>query len=91
MLWLSLGYHFQNMMDLLSRQQKSKYYQQVKDGKYTRLCKSDAALETELEKQTERIHTLAMIIDRLNQEFPHAQPTLRKVALALNSRLSGED
>lgn len=75
-----------NMTDLLSKQQKSKYYQQFKDGKYTRLVKSDAALDNELQKQVDRMQTLNAIVDRLNQEFPHAQPALRRVTLTLSTR-----
>ncbi|XP_071960201.1 coiled-coil domain-containing protein 40-like isoform X2 [Antedon mediterranea] len=80
-----------NMTEILARQQKSKYYQSNRDGKYTLLCKTESALDTEYQKQTDRVHTLATIIDRLNQEFPHAQPSLRKVTLALSSRLGVEE
>ncbi|XP_033121483.1 coiled-coil domain-containing protein 40-like [Anneissia japonica] len=80
-----------NMTDILARQQKSKYYQANKDGKYTLLCKTESALETETQKQTDRVHTLSTIIDRLNQEFPHAQPSLRKITLSLSSRVGGEE
>ena len=63
----------------MSRQQKMKYYQQVKDGKYTMLCRTPAALDLESQKQEERVQSLAAIVDRLNSEFPHAQSSLRKV------------
>ena len=76
----------QNMAELISRQQKSKYYQQVKDKKYTRLCKSATSLETEREKQVDRTQTLAAIVDRLNQQYPHAQTALYKVTTALSAR-----
>ncbi|KAK6170441.1 hypothetical protein SNE40_018834 [Patella caerulea] len=75
-----------NMTDLLSRQQKTKYYQQAKDGKYTMMCKSETGLNVEYEKQVDRLHTLNAIVDRLNQEYPHAQPALRKVTIALSTR-----
>ncbi|XP_041363110.1 coiled-coil domain-containing protein 40-like [Gigantopelta aegis] len=74
-----------NLSDLLSRQQKMKYYIQVKDGKYTMLCKTDTSLDTEYSKQIDRMQTLSTIVDRLNQEFPHAQPALRRVTMALAS------
>ncbi|CAH1795383.1 unnamed protein product, partial [Owenia fusiformis] len=75
-----------NMMDLVNRQQRAKWYQQVKEGRYTRICKSDNALDAELEKQVNRMQALSAIVDRLNQEFPHAQPTLRKVTLHLATK-----
>ena len=74
------------MSDLLIRQQKAKYYQQVKDKKYVRLCKSATSLENEREKQVDRTQTLAAIVDRLNQEYPHAQPALHNATNALNAR-----
>ena len=74
------------MQELLTRQQRAKYYQQVKDNKYTRICKSDTALDQELEKQVNRLQTLHAIVDRLNKDFPHAQPALYKATLMLESR-----
>ena len=78
------------MVELLARQQKAKYYQQVKDGKYTRLCKTNTSLETERNKQIDRAQTLQAIVDRLTQEFPHAQPALRKVAMTLSARIGAD-
>ncbi len=74
------------MQELLSRQQRNKYYQQVKDKKYSRVCKSDAALDDELDRQMNRLQTLHAIVDRLNKDFPHAQPSLTRATLMLESR-----
>jgi len=75
-----------NLTELLARQQKMKYYQQVKDGKYTMLCRTPTALEMESQKQEERVQSLTAIVDRLNSEFPHAQQALRKVTVMLASK-----
>uniref|UniRef100_A0A8W8IK10 Uncharacterized protein n=4 Tax=Magallana TaxID=2171616 RepID=A0A8W8IK10_MAGGI len=75
-----------NMSELLGKQQKAKYFQQAKDGKYTMLCKSESSLENESTKQVDRMQALSAIVDRLNQEFPHVQPALRRVNLALSTR-----
>ncbi|KAK3091997.1 hypothetical protein FSP39_024328 [Pinctada imbricata] len=75
-----------NLTELLGKQQKSKYFQQAKDGKYVMLCKSESSLENEHTKQVDRMQALSAIVDRLNQEFPHIQPALRKVTLALSTR-----
>ncbi|XP_052261678.1 coiled-coil domain-containing protein 40-like isoform X2 [Dreissena polymorpha] len=80
-----------NMTELLSRQQKMKYYQQAKDGKYTRLCKSEASLESEYQKQVDRMQALSAIVDRLNQEYPHVQPTLRRVTVNLSSKTTEDE
>lgn len=78
------------MADLLARQQRSKYYQQLKDSKYSRLCKSDANLAAEEGKQTERMQAISAIADRIIQDYPHVQPSLRKVALTFGSRILPE-
>jgi len=39
------------MADLIAMQQKTKYYQQLKDKKYKRLIKDNTQLDTEKEKQ----------------------------------------
>ncbi|XP_035694889.1 coiled-coil domain-containing protein 40-like [Branchiostoma floridae] len=75
-----------NLAELVSKQQKVKHYQALKDGKYKLLCRTETALENETQKQLDRMQTLNAIVDRLNQEYPHAQPALRRVTLTLQSR-----
>ncbi|BFZ02980.1 hypothetical protein BsWGS_06019 [Bradybaena similaris] len=87
----SLEIKQKNLSELLARQQKTKYYQQVKEGKYTMLCKTPAALELETQKQESRLQALTAIVDRLNSEFPHAQQALRKATLALAWRSGAHD
>ena len=79
--------YFQNMSDLLARQQKAKYYQQLRDGKYTRLCKTDDNLNAELSRQVDRMQAISAIADRLVQDYPHVQPSLKKVGLTYGSRI----
>lgn len=56
------------------------------------LCRSETSLENEHSKQVDRMQALSAIVDRLNQEFPHIQPALRRVTLALSARtMPGED
>lgn len=75
-----------NLSDLVLKQQRGKYYQQVKDNRYTRLCKTESALQQEHEKQVEKMQTITAIVDRLNQEYPHVQPALKKVTLSYGSK-----
>ena len=79
----------QNLTDLVSKQQRLKYYQQAKEGRYTMLCRTESATSTEHSKQEGRVQALNAIVDRLNQEFPHTQPTLRRATLSLSSRVYG--
>ncbi|XP_069123768.1 coiled-coil domain-containing protein 40-like [Argopecten irradians] len=80
-----------NMTEILEKQQKTKYFQQAKDGKYTMLCKSESSLENESTKQVDRMQALSAIVDRLNQEFPHVQPAMRRVTLALSARTESNE
>ncbi|XP_075260271.1 coiled-coil domain-containing protein 40-like [Convolutriloba macropyga] len=80
-----------NMADLLALQQKSKNFEALKNGKYVMLCKTEAGLNAETQKQTDKFHKLTSIVDRLNNEHPHLQPSLRKVTLSLGSRGLQED
>ena len=80
-----------NMADLLALQQKSKNFEALKNGKYVMLCKTEAGLNAESQKQTDKFHKLTSIVDRLNNEHPHLQPALRKVTLSLGSRGLQED
>ena len=40
-----------NLAEILAKQQRAKYFQQAKEGRYVRACKSDEALAAEHEKQ----------------------------------------
>ncbi|XP_015752851.1 PREDICTED: coiled-coil domain-containing protein 40-like [Acropora digitifera] len=75
-----------NLADIVAKQQKLKYYTLLKNGKYTPLCKTPESLANELQKQRDRLQSLMTIVDRLNQEFPQAQPALRKITLSLGYR-----
>ena len=79
-------FYRQNLADIVAKQQKLKYYTQLKSGRYTPLCKTPETLEAELQKQRARLQSLMTIVDRLNQEFPQAQPALRKITLSLGYR-----
>ncbi|XP_025098485.1 coiled-coil domain-containing protein 40-like isoform X2 [Pomacea canaliculata] len=81
-----------NLMDLLTKQQRMKYLQQVKEGRYTPICRTESAMQIEQGKQEGRLHALNAIVDRLNQEFPYAQLSLRLATWALSSRIvAGEE
>lgn len=77
---------FQNLSEIVAKQQKGKYYTKLKEGRYTSLCKTPESLEAEMQKQRDRLQSLMTIVDKLNQEFPHAQQVLRNVTLSLSQR-----
>ncbi|XP_028395247.1 coiled-coil domain-containing protein 40-like [Dendronephthya gigantea] len=79
-----------NLADIIAAQKKVKHLTAVKEGRYSTLCKTSETLDNELQKQKDRLQSLMTIVDRLNQEFPYAQPALRKITLSLGSRSQSE-
>ena len=79
------------MDDLLMKQRNLKYYDQVKNGKYTMLCKQDEQSEQETMKQLDRLRSLTAVVGKLNEEFPNLQNILRKVETSVQARLNQEE
>ncbi|XP_033896624.3 coiled-coil domain-containing protein 40 isoform X1 [Acipenser ruthenus] len=79
-----------NFSRFLAFQTRLKHFQSVKDGTYSPLVKTEA-LESEIQKQEDRIHAVSTIIDRICHEYPQHQGALRKVSLALAGRMQAPD
>lgn len=79
-------------MDIIGKQQRGKYYASLKAGKYSRLCKTPSALEGEKEKQSERLHSISTLVDRMTGEYPELQTSFRDITVALRNHdeVSGE-
>ncbi|XP_010887627.2 coiled-coil domain-containing protein 40 [Esox lucius] len=75
----------QNLARLVSLQGRAKQLQAVRDGRYVALSTADA-LEPAVQRQEERLHAVAAILHRVQQEFPQHQGALRRISLALASR-----
>ncbi|MGH0128960.1 UNVERIFIED_CONTAM: hypothetical protein FKN15_057803, partial [Acipenser sinensis] len=67
-----------NFSRFLAFQTRLKHFQSVKDGTYSPLVKTEA-LESEIQKQEDRIHAVSTIIDRICHEYPQHQGALRKL------------
>ena len=74
---------FQNLSDIITKQQRGKYYSALKSGKYSRICKTPDSLNNEKEKQTERLQTLSTIVDRITAEYPEMQTAFRGISLSM--------
>lgn len=72
-----------NFFEIVEHQTKYKHLQAFKNGKYTRLCKTDEALNAESQKQEDKMHHTMSILDKLSQEYPQAQQDLRRVIVTL--------
>jgi hypothetical protein len=83
--------HFKCMDELLMKQRRIKYYDQLKQGKYTILYKQEAQNEQETMKQLDRLRSLSTIVGKLNEEFPNLQPIIRRVESSIQTRLNQEE
>jgi hypothetical protein len=79
------------MDELLMKQRRIKYYDQLKQGKYTILYKQEVQNEQETMKQLDRLRSLSTIVGKLNEEFPNLQPIIRKVESSIQTRLNQEE
>lgn len=79
------------MDDLLMKQRRIKYYDQLKQSKYTLLCKQEAQIETELNKQLDRLRSLSTVVGKLSEEYPNLQTIIRKVDSSIQLRLNQEE
>ncbi|RDD45702.1 Coiled-coil domain-containing protein 40 [Trichoplax sp. H2] len=77
-----------NFSEILEGQQRVKYYQELKDGKYRMLCKTHEGIDNEWQRQHEKTQSLNTLIDRLNQEYPYAQSSLRKVTQMISNKMT---
>uniref|UniRef100_H3BEH5 Coiled-coil domain 40 molecular ruler complex subunit n=1 Tax=Latimeria chalumnae TaxID=7897 RepID=H3BEH5_LATCH len=76
-----------NLWEIVSFQTRLKHLQALKEGKYTVQCRTEQALQNELQRQENHMYSVASIIDRIQQEYPQYQGPLRKVSQALALRL----
>ena len=81
----------QSMDELLMKQRNLKYYDQVKQGKYTMLCKQESQSEQETMKQLDRLRSLTTIVGKISEEFPNLQTIIRKVETSVQARLNQEE
>merc|ERR1712096_593989 len=75
-------------MGIIAKQTKVKHLMSLKEGKYTKLCKTEPALKAEIDKQENRYHHTINILDRVGQEFPHSRQGLRRVATTFTRPLT---
>ena len=73
------------------KQQRIKYYDSLKHGKYVMLFKQEAANEQEMAKQMDRLRSLGTIVSKLSDEYPNLQTTMRNVELSIQNRLNQEE
>nr|XP_033816449.1 coiled-coil domain-containing protein 40 [Geotrypetes seraphini] len=81
----------QNLAQIVAYQSRQKHLQNVKEGTYVLLYRNQQALDNEMYKQMSRVHTVSTIIHQIQQEYPQYQGILRRVNLALETRLGAPE
>ncbi|CAH8651425.1 unnamed protein product [Heterobilharzia americana] len=79
-----------NIFELQMRQHATAYWEQIKQGKYRRLCPSITSTENERTRQVNRARSLMAVIDQLVTEFPQIQQDLEPVRHLLGMKLDFE-
>nr|CAH8870254.1 unnamed protein product [Trichobilharzia regenti] len=79
-----------DLFELQMRQHATVYWEQVKEGKYRRLCPSITSAENERKRQINRARSLMAVIDHLVTEFPQIRKDLEPVGHLLESKLNSE-
>ncbi|XP_011298593.1 coiled-coil domain-containing protein 40 [Fopius arisanus] len=70
---------------LVRKQRKVRMLQNVRDGKYKMLFKSETTLNDELEKQRTMNVQLSEIMEETNRDFPHLKEDIRKIILTVQA------
>jgi hypothetical protein len=79
------------MDELLLKQERVKFYDQLKSGKYRFSNRSDVAIESDILKQLDKLRSLNTIINKLNVEYPNLQTVIRRIELSVQNRLNQEE
>lgn len=79
------------MDELLMKQERVKFYDQLKSGKYRFSNRSDVAIESDILKQLDKLRSLNTIINKLNEEYPNLQTVIRRIELSVQNRLNQEE
>lgn len=61
--------------------------QAVKEGKYSLLCRSEIMARVEHHKVEERLQTLNVVLQQIDQEYPHYHKTLRRITQVITQKL----
>ncbi|KAM3848711.1 coiled-coil domain-containing protein 40 [Vipera latastei] len=77
----------QNLSDIVSNQARVKHMQAVKEGKYSLLCRSEIMARVEHHKVEERLQTLNVVLQQIDQEYPHYHKTLRRITQVITQKL----
>jgi hypothetical protein len=79
------------MDELLMKQYRVKFYDQLKSGRYRFSNRSDLAIENDILKQLDKLRSLNTIINKLNEEYPNLQTVIRRIELSVQTRLNQEE
>ncbi|XP_020856436.1 coiled-coil domain-containing protein 40 [Phascolarctos cinereus] len=76
----------QNFTELVMLQNRVKYLQAAKEGKYVCLFRSKQSLQNERQKQEARMNLICSILDHVKKEYPHFQAALQKLSQAMSAK-----
>ena len=77
----------QMFITLTEKQDRAKYYEQIKEGKYTKVHQTPHALDTARENQTNRLQNLETILHGLSERCPRFRREFGQIQDMLRKRL----
>ena len=79
------------MSELVSKQTKLKYFDQLKQGKYKMLIRQEANCEKKMQEELDKLRSIGTVVNKLSEEYPDLQTTFRKIDMSLQNRLNQEE
>ncbi len=76
---------------MLTKQEKIKFYNNLKESKYKMSNRTEIGIEQEVNKQVNKLRSLNAIINKLTEEYPNLQAIIRRVEVSVQSRLNQEE
>ncbi|CAL8088462.1 unnamed protein product [Calicophoron daubneyi] len=79
-----------NLFEIQMKQHETIYWEQVREGRYRRLCPSYTSAEAEYSRQLGKVRSLLMVVDKLETEYPQVKRDMVPVRSLLERRLQAE-
>ncbi|XP_038598055.1 coiled-coil domain-containing protein 40 [Tachyglossus aculeatus] len=76
----------QNLSEIVTLQRRQKWFQAVKEGRYSFRYRAEQVIQAEKQRLTGRISSVSSIVDHLKQEYPQYQGALHPVSAALENQ-----
>lgn len=78
------------MNELLAKQAKQKYFDQVKSKKYKLFVGREAECEKKMQEELDKLRSIGAVVNKLIEDNPDLQTRFRKIDMSVQNRLNQE-